>query len=176
MNNLNMNEDTAHPERAPIVECTQHHPGLWVPDIPAAVDFYTKKLGFKPGFAWGDPPELAGVNLGGVSIHLALGEPAPNPKGCAVYFVIGDADELYEFHRANGVEIARPPEDRPYELRDYTIRDPHGYELGFGHRIYNTGNQVKIERVGRPAASGEAPRRFAPRSGRTQAHEPDRMS
>jgi len=34
----------------PVVECEQTHAGLAVADIPAAVDFYTNKLGFKLAF------------------------------------------------------------------------------------------------------------------------------
>ena len=76
---------------------------------------------------------MAGVNLGNVQIFLEQG--TPNPKGCSVYFVVGDADELYEFHRANGVDIVVPPDDRPYGLRDYAVRDLYGYRLTFGHRL-----------------------------------------
>lgn len=39
---------------------------------------------------------MAGVNLGHVQMFLEQG--APSPKGCSVYFVIGDADELYDSH------------------------------------------------------------------------------
>lgn len=39
------------------------------------------------------------------------------------------------------------PEDRPYGLRDYTVRDLHGYLLNFGHYIYNGEPPVEIERV-----------------------------
>ena len=63
-----------------------------------------------------------------MSIHLAEG--TPNPKRCSVYFVIGDADEPFELHRANGVEIVEPPLDRPWRLCDDQIRDLYGYELG----------------------------------------------
>jgi len=35
----------------------------------------------------------------------------------------------------DGVEIAQPLGDRPYGLRDYTVRDLHGYRLTFGHRL-----------------------------------------
>lgn len=133
---------------APHVDCEQHHPTLPVGDVLAATGFYTKKLGFSLGFTWGDPPGMAGVNLGGVSIHLAQG--TPNPKGCSVYFVIGDADELYEFQRANGVEVVEPPEDRPWGLRDYKVRDLYGYELAFGHRLPAAGPLLEIERVDVP--------------------------
>jgi catechol 2,3-dioxygenase-like lactoylglutathione lyase family enzyme len=89
----------------PDVECELQHPLLRVPDLSAAVDFYTTRLGFTLGFMWGEPPSMAGLNLGGVQIFLGQGTPAP--QGCGVYFVVGNADELYEYHRANGVEIDR---------------------------------------------------------------------
>lgn len=129
----------------PRVDCERHHTTLYVSDVLAAVDFYTNKLGFSLGFTWGDPPTMAGVNLDQVQVFLQQG--APNPQGCAMHFVVGDADELHEFHHANGVEIVTPPEDRPYGLRDYTVRDLHGYILDFGQHIYNVGPPVEIERV-----------------------------
>jgi len=131
---------------APKVDCEQHHATLSVSDVLAAADFYTKKLGFILAFTEGDPPTFAGVNLGHVQIFLNKGTPAP--QGCSVYFVIGDADELYEFHRANGVEIVEAPQDQPYRLREYTVRDLYGYYLSFGHRLPRAG--------GCPGAPGEA--------------------
>lgn len=132
----------------PEVDCERQHPGLAVSDVAQAVDFYVDKLGFKHGFIWGEPPTIAGVNLGNVQVFLELGE--PSPKGCSVYFVVGDVDELYEFHRASGVAIVTPPDDREYGLRDYTVRDLHGYQLGFGQYIYTVGEPVYIERVDVP--------------------------
>jgi catechol 2,3-dioxygenase-like lactoylglutathione lyase family enzyme len=128
---------------APHIDCEKIHPLLLVSDIPAAVDFYTNKLGFTHGFTWGEPPEMAGMNIGDVSIHLYKGE----PKGNHVYFVVGDADELYEFQRSNGVEVVVEPDDREYELRDYRVKDLWGNELSFGHYIQHVGPPLKIERV-----------------------------
>jgi hypothetical protein len=88
------------------------------------------------------------VNLGHVQIFLSKG--TPNPGGCAVCFVVDDADVLYEFHRANGVEIAEPLDDRDYGIRDYTARDLYGYLLTFGHHLFNAGPPLKIERVDVP--------------------------
>jgi catechol 2,3-dioxygenase-like lactoylglutathione lyase family enzyme len=136
------------PPTVPDFECEQHHPSLPVSDVLAAADFYAKKLGFRLGFTWGDPPTIAGVNLGHVQVFLERG--TPNPEGCAVYFVVGDADALYEFQRANGVEVAGPPEDRPWGLRDYAVRDLHGYRLVFGHRLPEAGPPLEIERVDVP--------------------------
>jgi uncharacterized glyoxalase superfamily protein PhnB len=129
----------------PPVDCELHHPTLSVADLPAAIDHYTKVLGFQPGFTWGDPPTIAGVNLGSVSIHLSQG--SPSPKGCSVYFVVGDADELFERQRANGADIVTQPADRPWGLRDYKVRDRDGYELAFGHRLPDRDPPLEIERV-----------------------------
>ncbi len=135
------------PSAPPTVDCEQIHPLRRVHDIPAAVAVYTGTPGFKPGFLGGDPPEMAGVDLGEVPVHLAPRVPGQTSQGGAVYFVNGDADELHAFHQANGVESIRPPGDRPYGLRDCFIHDPDGNELGFGHRIHGTGDPIRIERV-----------------------------
>ena len=132
----------------PRIDCDRHHPSLFVPDVLAAARYYADQLGFTQGFMWGEPPAMAGMNLDQVQIFLQRGTPAP--EGCALYFMVGDADELYAFHRANGVEVLVPPDDREYELRDYTVRDPYGYRLTFGHPIYHMGEPVEIERVDVP--------------------------
>ena len=133
---------------APEVECDKQHPELQVTDLTAAVEFYTQKLGFRLGFTWGEPPAIAGVNLGNVQMFLLLGR--PSPAGCSVSFVVGDADELYDYQRANGVEVVVPIADRDYGIRDYRVRDLHGYELSFGHHLYNVGAAIEIERVDVP--------------------------
>ena len=132
----------------PLVECERQHPSLSVPDVAAAVEFYTTKLGFTRGFTWGEPPTIAGVNLDRVQVFLE--QRTPSPAGCSVYFVVGDADELFEFQRAGGVEIVEPPGDRPYGLRDFRVRDSYGYVLSFGHYTYNAGPAIPIERVDVP--------------------------
>jgi catechol 2,3-dioxygenase-like lactoylglutathione lyase family enzyme len=133
----------------PQVDCERLHPTLPVPDVLDAAAFYTQKLGFTPGFTWGDPVTFAGVNLGEVQIFLQQG--TPNPSGVSVSFLVGDADELYVFHRANGVEVVEPIDDRPYGIRDYAVRDLNGYVHSFGHYIFNNiGEPVPIERVDVP--------------------------
>lgn len=131
------------------IECTQHHAGLAVPDVPAAVGFYTSKLGFSCAFTYGgEPPTFAGVNLDRVQIFMEEGTPAPG--GCALYFLVDDADALYAFHRANGVDVVDEIEDRPYGIRNYAVRDLNGYHLVFGHHLLGAGEPVEIERVDVP--------------------------
>ena len=157
----------------PEVECEQEHASLPVSDVRAAVDFYTNKLGFRLGFTWGDPPTIAGVNLGNVQMFLEQG--TSNPAGCAVYFVVGNADELYEFQRANGVDVIQTPGDRPYGLRDYRVRDLNGYELGFGQHLFNAGPPIEIERVDCTCPTREAPGCTPVRSGGIQAPESQQL-
>ena len=128
-----------------MIECEQLHPGLAVPDVLAAVDFYTSRLGFTRGFTWGEPPSIAGVNLGRVQVFLQQG--TPTPKGASISFIVGDADALYEFHRSRGVEIIAEIDDREYGIRDYGIRDLNGYHLSFGHHLMSAGPPLPIERV-----------------------------
>ncbi|HET7233795.1 MAG TPA: VOC family protein [Longimicrobium sp.] len=132
----------------PRIDCEQAHAGLAVSDVLAATDFYTTRLGFSPGFTWGEPPTFAGVDLDRVRLFLQQG--TPNPSGSSVYFMVGDADALFEFQRGNGVEVVVPPDDREYGIRDYTVRDLHGYHLTFGHPLFNIGPPIPIERVDVP--------------------------
>lgn len=133
------------PAGRPTIDCDLHHPVLSVKDVIQATKFYQEKLGFSEGFTWGDPPQIAGVNLGNVSVHLVNGEPAVDAMGA--HFVVGDADELFQFHKEQGVDIVEEPEDQVWGMRTYRIRDLDGYILGFGHYIYNTGPKIKVERV-----------------------------
>ena len=134
----------------PKIDCERLHPGLPVKDVAAAVEFYTTRLGFTLGFTWPEhgPPSMAGVNLGDLQVFL---EQYPgSPAGVAVYFVVGNADDLCEAQRAQGVRSPFEPGDRAYGLRDYTAHDLDGNRLTFGHYIYNAGEPIAIERVDVP--------------------------
>ena len=132
----------------PKVDCPHHHTVLSVPDVEAAVRFYTEKLGFTLAFKWGEPTTFAGVKLGAAEIFLSEG--SPNPAGCGLAFVVGDADELLGYQQAGGVEVVEEIGDRHYGVRDYAIRDASGYRLSFGQYIYSVGAPVPIERVDVP--------------------------
>lgn len=117
-------------------------------DVPAAVAFYTQRLGFSLGFTWGEPVRFGGVNLGKVQVFLEAA--APPRSATSVFFVVEDVEALYAFHAAQGVEVLVPPGDREYGIRDYTVRDLAGNRLTFGQNIYSVGEPVPIERVDVP--------------------------
>lgn len=128
----------------PRVECESVHPSLPVRDVRAAADFYAAKLGFRTAFTVGDPPTMAGVDLGRAQVFL---EKAAQPRETSVYFVVEDADELHAHHRAMGVDVVEPLRDQPYGLRDYAVRDLDGNRLAFGHHLFNAGPPIPVERV-----------------------------
>jgi catechol 2,3-dioxygenase-like lactoylglutathione lyase family enzyme len=136
------------PSTPPQVDCERLHPGLAVADLMATIEFYTARLGFTLGFTWGEPATFAGLNLDQVQIFISKG--TPSPKGADVFFAVGNADELYAFHRANGVEVVEEIADREYGLRDYAVRDLNGYRLAFGHYIFGFGPKTPIERIDVP--------------------------
>jgi catechol 2,3-dioxygenase-like lactoylglutathione lyase family enzyme len=129
----------------PVVECEKMHVTLPVSNLAAAIEFYVTKLGFRLGFLWGEPAFFAGITLGDVEIFLKEDTPAPNAG--AVVFMVGDADALYEFHRANGVEVEEEIDDREYGIRDYAVKDLYGYRLVFGRPNYSFGPKIRIERM-----------------------------
>jgi GNAT superfamily N-acetyltransferase/uncharacterized glyoxalase superfamily protein PhnB len=107
-------------------------PILPVLDVPAAVDFYRHRLGFPDGWTWGEPPTHGGASWGRAEFQFSQ---QPELAGRAVgtsYFVhVSEVEELHDRHRAAGVEIISSLENKPWQWREYTVRDLNGYFLRF---------------------------------------------
>ena len=108
-------------------------PTLCVPDVEAACRFYTEKLGFEFGWTWDDPPSHASVIMGEAEIHLASGKPAAD-QGAYLYLAVNDADGMYKACLGAGVELSGEPEDKPWDMREFTMWDPNGYKIRIGGR------------------------------------------
>src|SRR2546423_1604635 len=54
------------------------------------------------------------------------------------------------FSGGTGVGFAGGPDDGPYHIRAYPVRDLGGNYLWFGHRLLNAGPPIEIERVDVP--------------------------
>ena len=114
-------------------------PVLRVPDVPATVLYYREKLGFGVEFIYGDPPEHAGVSRGewtGSTVTLQFSQFQPEqelaPSGYLYVNVDTRIDALCDIYRKRGVEILSDPEDKPWGMREFTMRDLNGYILVFG--------------------------------------------
>ena len=117
-------------------------PILLVADVVKAAEYYADKLGFRAPRMWGDPPNFCMPQRDGCII--ALNQVGPNAGYRAnasfegrfdVYFDVDDADALYAEFKANGADIVCEPEDQPYWMRDFQVRDLDGHLLAFGHDI-----------------------------------------
>ena len=159
----------------PKVDCERVHPGLPVSDV-AGGGLLHEAAGVHARIhvARGRTPTMAGVNLGDVQVFLEQG--TPNPAGISVYFVVGNADELCDAQRANGVEIIEEPGDRPYGLRDYLARDLYGYRPRIRPLHLQRGEPIEIERVDVPVRLEKAAGGATPRSRRLQTHESEQLS
>jgi uncharacterized glyoxalase superfamily protein PhnB len=119
-------------------------PEIFVPDVDAAVAFFTDTLGFE---AWrverdgaGAPATFAVVALeqsvvliAAEAYYTAMGGDPSGRRGGAVdiRIVVRDVDAMHERARANGVRIMHAIGDRPYGLRDFVLEDPWGFRWRF---------------------------------------------
>lgn len=113
-------------------------PVLQVADVAASEAFYVDRLGFASHGLWGDPPGFCIVQRGQVTLALDRSRdagPLPLNQYWAAYLYVADADALVAEFTQNGIDIVRGPEDMPYGLRDFDIRDPDGHLICFGHHL-----------------------------------------
>ena len=104
-----------------------------VADVPATVRFYREILGFDGQWLWGTPPTFGGVTWGHIQIMFCQ---QPNMTGKVEghqhMFSVDDIQSLYEKHKATAAPIISDIENKPWGVREYTVRDLNGYHLRFG--------------------------------------------
>jgi catechol 2,3-dioxygenase-like lactoylglutathione lyase family enzyme len=115
-------------------------PFMHVPDIEAALSFFTDILGFKTLFRHGDyayvEREGAGIRI--LQNHGDDGAPPGNRRFC-YYIDVRDVDALYaELKPKLDTLPARDvhgPADKPYKQRELLVLAPDGNLIAFGHAI-----------------------------------------
>jgi catechol 2,3-dioxygenase-like lactoylglutathione lyase family enzyme len=106
-------------------------PQLFVADIAASCEFYTKKLGFKVAFTYGDPPFYGQVFRDGARLNLRhLDEPAfrPELRGdlLSATITLEDAKPLFLEFQAAGVIFQQELKTEPWGARTFIVSDPDG--------------------------------------------------
>jgi predicted enzyme related to lactoylglutathione lyase len=110
----------------PVLDCT---------DVERSVAFYRDRLGFAAS-TFGAPPTFAILQRGTVTLGLAKVDGAPAvSRNWAAYVYVADADALYGEFNAHGAGLTEPPIDKPYNCRDFTVDDPDGHLIAFGHTL-----------------------------------------
>jgi len=121
-------------------------PVLLVKDVVKAAAYYTGKLGFAVEQFWGEPPMFTIARRDGVSIMLNQVDAGdtfhPNSSydgRFSAYLDVLDADALHAELQMSGADVVCPPEDMPYQMREFQVRDLDGHLLAFGHDISGQG-------------------------------------
>jgi uncharacterized glyoxalase superfamily protein PhnB len=108
---------------------TRINPILNVRDVDAAVDYYTRNLGFEREFVWGDPTTFAGITRDGIEIMFCKdGQGSP---GTWMTIWVDDVDQLFEEFTASGADIRQPPIDLPWGVREMNVADLDGHRIRF---------------------------------------------
>lgn len=131
--------DTSFESVSPIVS---------VDDVSRAVGWYERILGFGLAWTWEEPPALASVCREQVELNLGK-RGSYGPGGSSqLYLRVSPIDALYGRVVAAGVPIATEIADRPYGMRDFSIRDESGNRLDFGEPL----REGTLPSVGAPRA------------------------
>jgi len=104
-----------------------------VPVLPSlnlheTLAFYVGKLGF---VSLMDRQDYAIVGRDGAEIHFYPCEDRHIAENTSCYVRTGDTQALYEEFQGRAVEL-KPPEIRPWGMKELYVIDPHGNLLKFG--------------------------------------------
>ncbi|MBT3266129.1 hypothetical protein HN371_03195 [Candidatus Poribacteria bacterium] len=142
----NPTEDTAMSDTR--AKLSHVAPVLLVSDVQASAAYYRDKLGFTYEKFWGEPPSFVMMNRDGLTIMLAQhshddgpGDTNPNARVTGhddqwdAYIWVDDVNALFAEVKAAGAEIAKEPYETFYDMREFQVADPDGYQIGFGGSI-----------------------------------------
>jgi catechol 2,3-dioxygenase-like lactoylglutathione lyase family enzyme len=117
-------------------------PILCVTDVVASIAYYTEQLGFRLGFAWGDPVTFGSVTRDGVEVMFCLdGQGAP---GTWFTIWVDDVDALFrEFTERRG-DIRQPPVNLSWGVREMNVADPDGHRIRFSTLTGEASDEVDL--------------------------------
>jgi uncharacterized glyoxalase superfamily protein PhnB len=105
-----------------------------VNDVDISIEYYVNVLGFKLEFRYRD---LAGIEHGPVTIYLSGPKQDQKKKTGegSIYIFCDEVDEYYKDILRKGAVLDVPIEDRPYNMRDFAIKDLDGNAITFGKSV-----------------------------------------
>ncbi|WP_311538827.1 VOC family protein [uncultured Bradyrhizobium sp.] len=120
---------------------TAAEPQLFVSEINAACEFFTRKLGFTVAFTYGEPPyyaqvarDVARINLRCVAAPLIDGALRDREQLLAASLTVATAAEikaLFLEYQAAGVDFFQTLRREPWGARDFIVKDLDGNLLLF---------------------------------------------
>jgi hypothetical protein len=103
-----------------------------------------EKIGWAKGWDWGDPPTFGGVHSGHDEIYLCEGAQGGRgnggvkmtfgpdgdqtaDKGVWMSIWVDDVDAVHRLCLEKGLDVAWPPTDMPWGVREMHLRHPDGH-------------------------------------------------
>jgi catechol 2,3-dioxygenase-like lactoylglutathione lyase family enzyme len=116
-------------------------PQLYVRDLVASCDFYSRMLGFTVAFTYGEPSFYGQVCRDGARLNLRqIDEPVVDPvrrdaeQLISASITLEEAKPLFLEYQKAGVEFVQPLRSEPWGARTFIVRDPDGNLLLFAGR------------------------------------------
>jgi len=115
-------------------------PVLLVSDVSASAEWYRDKLGFHYDKLWGDPPAFCILERDNFNLMLSQvkvkSDIKPHwkivEKVWNVYFWVNDVELIYNEFIKSGATIDYTLYVTPYNVKEFGINDPDGYDIAFG--------------------------------------------
>lgn len=112
------------------MKLAQPTPELPVPDVEAAQVYYRDRMGFSIGWYDADG-EIGAVSQGECAIFFRKVTGAIAP--CTSWIFCEDIDAVYDTLTDLGATITDPLSDKPWGMRQFTVKDDNGHQFHF-HR------------------------------------------
>lgn len=130
-----------HTGTPPMPTLIAAEPQLYVRDIAASCEFYSRMLGFSVAFTYGEPVFYGQVFRDGARLNLRqIDDPVVDPtrrdteRLLVASITLDDAKPLFLEYQEAGVEFAQPLRSEPWGARTFIVRDPDGNLLLFAGR------------------------------------------
>jgi catechol 2,3-dioxygenase-like lactoylglutathione lyase family enzyme len=115
-------------------------PMLQTSDMDRTIAWYSDVLGFRCVRRMGDG--WCRLEQGGVSLMFMHNDHLGAPQATATqYIYVDDVTALWE-RLKDRIPAEWGPEDMPYGMREFAIRDPDGYLLSFGEPLNAPGKAL----------------------------------
>jgi catechol 2,3-dioxygenase-like lactoylglutathione lyase family enzyme len=99
-------------------------------DVAAAQAWYRDVLGLGVNWIWKGDFGSVGMD----HVELFLYESAePQPGMCSIF--VDDVDVVHAHAAEHGAEIVNPLENKPWNVREFSVRDPDGNVLRIGTSV-----------------------------------------
>ena len=122
-------------------------PVLFARDLPATIDYWADKVGFRTLGVWGEPADFAIAARDAAHVMLTQvpegREVVPNwhikDKMWNAYFWVDDARAMYDELTERGAHIDYHLGEKPYGVLEFGIQDLDGQDIGFGQDLARKG-------------------------------------